>query len=906
MIRKIFVAILCTACVAQAHAEWFIRGSHNAWAADQMESVGNNTMLASNVTFASDGLFKFDRFGDWTENYGIGGRSGGDITIGAGTYDIRFFTDTKDWQIAAAFTGFHLRGTSNNWQEGTILQPVGGNSDLVSSCQDFSNQINPRFKIDPNGGWGGDEFPATDVLVSNGWVRVTVDSGSNSIVSVEEGLGIDCSFASSAQLHLRGTLNSWQEGTLLSTNDEGESYEICAEFGTSGLFKIDPNGAWGGDEFPATDQPASGWTYIRADAESILEISTNLPSNCESAEAAWFVSGTFNNGQPITMDNNSGNLFTATIDVTSGGTPALLKVGDGNGNSFPSSGPGLEVDFCARYSVSFNADTLTLATPTKLNDLPAESCTQQSALIKDFRDETIYFIFTDRFADGNPGNNAGNNAAAYDSSRSDFYKYFGGDIQGIIDQLDYLQAMGVTAIWTTPLIDNTDFVETDLEQAGYHGYWAKDFFAIDEHMGDWAKVDELVAAMEARGMKLVMDFAPNHSTNGFDGNFGQLWRNGVPVTLTAEDDALLPLDQQWFNHVGGINGNQNNSCDANYENCFPVNSCDGVTFCVSDWDASPQNQEKDLFGLADLNVKQQFVEDYMFEAAANWIDHGVKGFRIDAIKHFDHDFMRRLADRLNNYAIAQGYDGIYIYGEWWDAGVGSGPNNVKSQRFANSTENVDLLDFSLRYSIESTIAGDRSFQELNSAIEARSGAWNGREHYQGIFLDNHDVSRTAVVLRSNKGMNIELANRRIDLGLAMVMTLPGVPIIYYGSEQYSANFTNNGRDPYNREMMPSFNQNTPAFSIISALSELRKNSPAIQSGSYQEKWINRDILVYERKQGSDVVVVAVNRGAATTINVSDLGLADGQYTSLVGSSNVSVSGGAATLNLAQNGIIVLH
>lgn len=906
MIRCLLLTAVCILCASQAHAEWYLRGSHNGWGADQMEDVGSNTMLARNVVFESDGAFKFDRWAEWSENYGTGGRGGSNIGIAAGTYNIRFYTDTKDWVVSVinTNTGYHFRGTPNSWAEGTLLDEVSGTT-LYQTCQDFSGQTNPRFKIDPNGGWGGDEFPDQDIIVSASWVRVTVDSNSDSIVSVEEDLGPNCS-EPQAELHLRGTLNAWAAGTLLDRIGSTDEYEICAEFASDGRFKIDPNGGWGGDEFPAADVNASGWTYIRASETEVLEVTTDQDVNCEEPTETWYVSGTFNNWGQLEMTDLGNGTYTASINITSGDQPALLQVEGGfNAETFPTSGP-LTIDFCASYDINFNANTNTLSTPIKTADLPVEQCSMEEVSVKDFRDETIYFVFTDRFADGDPTNNTGNNAATYDSSRSDYYKHFGGDVQGIIDNLDYLQALGVTAIWTTPLVDNTDFVESINNQAGYHGYWTRDFFEIDEHMGDWALVDELIAELDARGMKFVVDFAPNHTSNIDYGSFGQLFRNGTPVSGTVAEDANLPVSEQWFNHQGSIDADQNNSCDASYYNCVPVSSCDGVPFCVSDWDASPQNQVKGIFGLSDLDVTKSFVEDYMFEAAANWIDHGAKGFRIDAIKHFDHGFMRNLANRLNDYAIAQGMDGIYIVGEWWDAGVGQWPNGVKSQAFIAETPNVELLDFSLRYSMESVIAGDLTFEGLNSALEARTAAWSGREHSQGIFLDNHDVVRTGVQLRSNKGMSPEFAARRIDLGFAMVMTLPGVPIIYYGSEQYLAEFTNGGRDPYNRPMMTSFDQGTPAYSIISTLANLRKNSPAIQTGTYTQRWMNSDIIVYERQEGNDVVLVALNRGNATSINVSNLAIADGTYSSLVGSDQVTISGGSTTLNLDQNEIIVLH
>ncbi|HDY8882393.1 TPA: cyclomaltodextrin glucanotransferase, partial [Klebsiella pneumoniae] len=114
------------------------------------------------------------------------------------------------------------------------------------------------------------------------------------------------------------------------------------------------------------------------------------------------------------------------------------------------------------------------------------------------------------------------------------------------------------------------------------------------------------------------------------------------------------------------------------------------------------------------------------------------------------------------------------------------------------------------------------------------------------------------------GQSEAFAQKRINLGLVATMTIRGIPAIYYGTEHYAANFTANsfgqvGSDPFNREKMMSFDTDSEAFSIINVLSNLRKDSPAIQNGTYNELWVNDDILVFERRSGDDIVIVALNR-----------------------------------------------
>jgi len=703
--------------IAQVQADWFIRGSQNNWAAEQMVDIGNNTMLANDVVFNTDGEMKFDRYGNWVESYGDNGNN---IAVSTGTWDIEFYTDSHDWAILPSSTHndtsdsatYHFRGTPNDWAEGSLLTQVDSSNDYQICIEFGSGDVNgtARFKIDKNGGWGGGSFPDADVSVAEGFALITVDSTTDSISSVTEGLDETCN---------------------------------------------------------------------------------------------------------------------STISTT------------------------------------------------------------------DFRNRTIYFVFLDRFSNGDTSNDNGNNASATSSIGSsgdigEWKKYWGGDIQGLINKLDYLQNLGVTAIWVNPLNDNVD----NSESAGaYHGYWGRDFYEVDEHLGSWDLVDELDAAMEARGMKLVLDFAPNHSSQNDKYEYGAIYKEGV---FQADESSSL-----WFHQNGAIS------------DCFDN---DDNTTCGEEWSDSWAYQNKTLFNLTDFNhgVNSNSVSDlYLIEAAKKWLAHGVDAFRIDAIKHIEPNFINRFTAEMR----AVNPD-VYIFGEWMDAGA----SDAESMTFLSEERGSELLDFNLRDNIENVIADNISMTELNTHIESRPAAMGNREDWQTIFLDNHDATRTSVYLqttgtvnrsRQGKGYSQAFANARQNLGMALVMTLPGIPTIYYGTEQNTTWFTANGdnevgHDPYNREQIPSFSETSPAFTLIKSLANLRKTSSALAKGSYQQRWLNDDVLVFERQEGSDTVVVAVNKGSATSISVTSLGLADGTYTSLTGSDLVEISNGSASLHLDQNEVIVLH
>ena len=512
--------------------------------------------------------------------------------------------------------------------------------------------------------------------------------------------------------------------------------------------------------------------------------------------------------------------------------------------------------------------------------------------ILDFRKETIYFVFLDRFSDGDPANNTGNNPATYDPDN--LKKYIGGDIPGLINKLPYLKSLGITAIWITPPIDNADNTDK-YGGAAYHGYWGKDFFRVDEHLGTMDDFRELVAKMHSPeyDMKLVLDYAPNH-TNGNDENeYGALYRDGAYITDYNGDVAS---GSNWYNHNGG----------------------------VTDWDNWYQVRNNNLFNLSDFNQSNPEVYQYLMEGSKFWIDAGVDAIRIDAIKHMDKSFIQKWTTDIYNYSKQIGRDGFYFFGEWFGASATTTDGiDGKAIDYANTSGSA-LLDFGFRDTMERVLTGrdGNTMRTLDSYLEQRSNVFTS-DDWQVVFMDNHDMARISTALRSDAStfgpgnnetggnQSTSFAKKRLELGLVATMTVRGIPAIYYGTEHYAANFTTNdfgqvGSDPYNREKMPGFRQDTEAFRIIQALTQLRKTSQAIQKGSYTQRWVNDDILVYERRYKDDVVLVALNRGSSTSINVSNLALKDDTYTSLVGSNTVNVQAGKAMLQLSQNEAVVLH
>jgi cyclomaltodextrin glucanotransferase len=140
------------------------------------------------------------------------------------------------------------------------------------------------------------------------------------------------------------------------------------------------------------------------------------------------------------------------------------------------------------------------------------TCTPASAL--EMRGDTIYMIMVDRFCDGNPANNTAVNPALYSPDQTEWGKYFGGDLEGIRQKLDYLHSIGATAIWVTPVCENDPYLLAN--GTCYHGYDMQDMYRVEPHFGGWSDFDAVADGLHSRGMKLVLDV--NLNNGGYTGS----------------------------------------------------------------------------------------------------------------------------------------------------------------------------------------------------------------------------------------------------------------------------------------------------------------------------------------------------------------------------------------------------
>jgi glycosidase len=493
-----------------------------------------------------------------------------------------------------------------------------------------------------------------------------------------------------------------------------------------------------------------------------------------------------------------------------------------------------------------------------------------STLASDFKREVIYQIITDRFFDGSsPNNNPSQSSGLYDATKTNWREYWGGDLAGIQQKISYLAGMGVTAIWISPPVDNLNTNIPDGSgnpTASYHGYQGRDFKRVEEHFGNtsntWTDFDNLVTAAHQNGIKIIIDFAPNHSTQDNAGEFGALYDNGVLLGNFTNDT------NGYFHHNPNISG--------------------------GGWDDRYQVQYYTLFDLADLNQEHATIDGYLKAAAQLFQQHGADGFRIDAVKHLTWGWEYSLANSIYTYGDS------FLFGEWYQGNT-SDPLYHDSYKFANKS-GISLLDFPLNTAIRNVFGSNTNFSDIDSVISQEGTNFTWKEDLV-TFIDNHDMSRF---------LSLNNNNNRLHEAIAFTLTSRGIPCIYYGTEQYLHNDTGGGTDPYNRPMMPAFDTNTTAYQVINKLSTLRRNNTALAYGSMTQRWINNDVYIYERKFFGNVVLVAINKNETTGYSISGLntslpaGSYSDQLTGTLAGLSITVNSGSGGNNPVNNFTLPAH
>jgi glycosidase len=465
-------------------------------------------------------------------------------------------------------------------------------------------------------------------------------------------------------------------------------------------------------------------------------------------------------------------------------------------------------------------------------------------------DDFIYLIMPDRFSDGDTSNDDPERSRGLlDRSKSRFYH--GGDLQGIINHLDYLKGLGVTAIWLTPVYDNVDHLNYH-EQYGegpitdYHGYGAVDFYSVDEHLGTIAKLRELVDRAHQLGIKVIQDQVANHTG---------------PYHPWVSD----PPTPGWFNGT-----------EADHL------ACDWQTWTLIDPNASYQLQKRVLEGwfvniLPDLNQNDPEAARYLIQNTLWWL--GMTGF--DAIREDTVPYVPRGFWSAWTSAIKHEYPNVNVLGEVFDGNPALVSFFQGGRRgFDGIDTGIDtLFDYPLYFQIRSGFAQGKSIREVARVL---ASDWLYTNPGALVtFVGDHDVPR----FMSEKGADIA----GLLLAQTFIMTARGAPLLYYGDEIAM----NGGGDPDNRRDFPggfpgdsrnaftregrSASEET-VFERVQKLAGLRSDLVSLRRGKQIDLYVSDQQYAYARVSESQSAIIVINNEivpAALEFGVGPAVLKDG-------------------------------
>lgn len=527
---------------------------------------------------------------------------------------------------------------------------------------------------------------------------------------------------------------------------------------------------------------------------------------------------------------------------------------------------------------------------------PAGALTASGALGPVTPKDVVYQIITDRFADGDTGNNvpSGFDPTLYDGTGADLKLYQGGDWQGIIDKIPYLKNMGVTAVWISAPYANRDTAILDYQPGGgvdrwtsFHGYHVRNYFATNKHFGSLAKFKALRDALHAQGMKLVIDFVTNHTSR---------WQNPT-AGFVAEDGKLYEPDKDGSGNYcfDAVGEPYNCSGSAAVENLLadPNNDINGWFHGLGDRGSDSSRfgfRHKELGSLADLSQENANVVAHLEKAAAFWKALGVDGFRHDATLHMNPAFVKGLKDAIDSATGGP----LAHFGEFF---IGRPDPKYDEYRTFPDRTGVNNLDFEYYRASTNAFGNFSETMTQFGNMMLQTSADYIYENQAVTFLDNHDVTRFRYIQPNDKPFHAAIAT---------LMTARGTPNIYYGTEQYmsSANASDIAGRGFMQVAAPAFSQTTTAYQTIKKLAALRASNEALAYGETTVLYSNSDVLVFSRKFYDKQVVVAVNRHPSTSYTVPVLAttLPGGSYTDVL---TGTLSGGTATVSGGQIASFVL-
>lgn len=439
--------------------------------------------------------------------------------------------------------------------------------------------------------------------------------------------------------------------------------------------------------------------------------------------------------------------------------------------------------------------------------------------------DLIYLAFPDRFSNGDLSNDRVVNMKESGVDRKGLKTRHGGDLQGVINHLDYIESLGTTALWLNPVLEN------DQPYESYHGYAFTDHYKVDPRLGSNALYKALTDSLHNRGMKAVWDVVYNHI-----GNEHYLFRN-------------LP-DSNWVHWYPGFT-RTNYRAETLMD---PYSSASDRDLMTNAW------FDKHM---PDLNQQDEHLARYLIQNSIWWIEFAhIDAFRIDTYAYPDQQFMKRL-----NESILEEYPSFMLFGETWVQGSPiqawfTGDSGLNKQ-FNSSLHGV--TDFQLFYAITNGLNENFGWENGFRRVELTlSHDYMYANPYMNVtHLDNHDLSRFYSVIQEDIS--------KWKMGMAMLYTLRGIPQIYYGTEILMKNYSD--PDAKVREDFPGGWQGDStnkflttnltakeleAFQFCQKLGQFRKSNPWFGSSKLTQFVPDENTWVYFRHDNEHLVMCVYN------------------------------------------------
>ncbi|MEN7549085.1 glycoside hydrolase family 13 protein [Rapidithrix thailandica] len=434
--------------------------------------------------------------------------------------------------------------------------------------------------------------------------------------------------------------------------------------------------------------------------------------------------------------------------------------------------------------------------------------------------DVIYLVTPDRFANGNPGNDA--IARLKEQPNREFHGgRHGGDLQGVKDKIAYMKDLGVTTVWLNPVLEN------DMKEYSYHGYSTTDYYKVDARYGSNEEYVAFSKQLHDQGMKLVMDIIFNHC--GLD----HWWMKDLPM-------------KDWINQWPEYTGT--NHAIASLSDPY-----------ASDTDKKQMVKGWFVPSMPDLNHENDLLANYLIQMSLWWIEYAnLDGIRMDTYPYNQKDMMAKWVQR-----ILQEYPDFYIVGETWVDNVANEAYWAGKQTRDKTVFNSYLpgiSDFPVCFATRKAFGKDGDLKALYDVL-SKDFLYSQPENNK-IFLDNHDMDR----FFSEIGGDPE----KFKLAMTFLLTTRGVPQLFYGTEilmkgkgdhgvireDFPGGWPDDTRDAFTRK-----GRNEPEneiFEYVRKLLRWRQQEEAVHHGKLKHFVPYDNVYVYARYTGQKTVMVLIN------------------------------------------------